>query len=115
MKNFKIFATFVFVVLMLNAVPALAQAATAIHTCQELQDINNDLDGDYVLANDIDCSGGTFIPIGTISYFDYYPFTGTFNGNDHAINGLNIPDSYSHPAGLFARLSTATVSNLVLA
>lgn len=28
-----------------------------ISTCQDLMDINNDLDGNYILMNDIDCGG----------------------------------------------------------
>jgi hypothetical protein len=67
----------------------LLEGSIPISTCEDLQDINNDLSGDYYLASDIDCShivpespcppncGPGFVPIGN----DMSPFTGTFDGN----------------------------------
>ncbi|OYT33739.1 MAG: hypothetical protein B6U87_03005, partial [Candidatus Aenigmarchaeota archaeon ex4484_52] len=56
----------------------------AISTCQELQDINKNLAGDYYMANDIDCSdtinwnkGKGFEPIQF--------FAGLLDGEGHKI------------------------------
>ena len=65
-----------------------ASSATAITTCEELQNISNNLSGDYYLAYDINCSGFDygdgkgFMPIGT--------FSGTFDGRGHRITNLYI-------------------------
>ncbi|MCD6456248.1 MAG: hypothetical protein J7K81_05605 [Methanophagales archaeon] len=66
--------------------PALANG-TPITTCQELQNMKNDLTADYYLANDIDCSGFDcgdegegFMPIGWSS-----KFTGKFDGKGYKI------------------------------
>ncbi len=57
-----------------------------ITTCQQLQDINKSLKSNYVLANDIDCSGFKFKPIGSgIDYFD-----GTLDGDYNKIIDLEI-------------------------
>ncbi len=38
-------------------------ATITISNCDELQNINSKLDGNYVLINDINCFGKNFIPI----------------------------------------------------
>jgi hypothetical protein len=78
--------------LALAFLPQPALAATPITTCAELQNIRNNLAGDYYLANDIDCSGFDygdgkgFMPIGT----EGTKFTGTFDGKGHKITHLYI-------------------------
>jgi hypothetical protein len=72
----------VLLLLALALLPQPALAATPITNCTELQNIHNNLAGDYYLANDIDCSGfdygdgKEFMPIGNWSS----KFTGTFDG-----------------------------------
>ena len=82
--------------------PALA--ATPITTCTELQNIRNNLAGDYYLANDIDCSctsdwngGAGFEPIGTSGS----KFTGTFDGKGYKITNLYINRPSTYNVGLF--------------
>ena len=76
--------------------PALAQ--TAVTTCAELQNIKDNLGGNYYLANDIDCSGfGNFEPIGTESS----KFTGTFDGKGYKITNLYINRPSTDNVGLF--------------
>ena len=77
---------------------------TGITTCEELQDMKNDLSGNYFLANDIDCSctagwneGAGFEPIGNLSN----PFTGTFDGRGHKITNLYINRPSTWHVGLF--------------
>lgn len=80
-----------------------------IETCQDLQDINNDLDAFYVLANDIDCSitsswnsGAGFEPIGSHDN----PFLGDLDGDYNTINNLFVDTSGlgNTPGGLFDRI-----------
>jgi hypothetical protein len=70
----------------------------------------------YVLANDIDASGTAnwnsgagFKPIGDSSH----PFTGSFNGQSHTIDGLTIDRSSEILVGLFG-INYGTISNLTL-
>ncbi|MEI7689293.1 MAG: GLUG motif-containing protein, partial [Candidatus Nomurabacteria bacterium] len=101
-------------------------SGTAITSCSELQDMNNDVTLSYYLANDIDCSetttwnsGAGFMPIGyTYDNSTSTPygsnFTGTFNGNGHTISNLyiNLPTYYD--VGLFGETSGATIENVGL-
>jgi len=81
-----------------------------ISSVEELQWAANDLDGYYVLVNDIDASGYAFEPIGDINN----EFSGTFDGQSYAITNLSITTSQDF-AGLFAELEDgATVRNLEL-
>lgn len=82
-----------------------------ISTPEELDAVRNDLDGNYMLANDIDMSGFyTFEPIGNETDG---AFTGTFDGNGYAIIDLDLNyDSYKY-VGLFGYLD-GNVSNITL-
>jgi len=67
--------------------------AILIHNVAELQAMNNDLFGEYELANDIDATetitwngGAGFIPIGK----EFNNFMGKFNGKGHKITNLYI-------------------------
>ncbi len=66
---------------------------TAISSCAELQNMNNNLANDYFLASDIDCSdtvnwnsGEGFEPVGT----SVAPFTGSLDGAGYTISNLII-------------------------
>jgi len=77
-----------------------------IYNVQDLQDVNNHLSAYYVLANDIDCSGFDFVPIGE--------FTGNFDGKNHKILNLSIDNgTNTTDAGLFSDLTDAIVKNIV--
>ncbi len=41
-----------------------------------------------------------------------FPFTGSYNGQGHFINGLGVSFPYLHGGGLFGYISGATISNL---
>lgn len=75
-----------------------------ITTCNQLGQVNNDLGAYFVLANDIDCSGvtsgPTTFPIGATS-----SFSGSFDGQGHAITGLVINSPSTSYVGLFSKLS----------
>ena len=90
--------------LLLVFLPQPVLAATQITTCTELQNIRDDLGGEYYLGNDIDCTGTSgwnggagFVPIGNGSN----NFTGTFDGQGYKITGLYINRSSSDFVGLF--------------
>ena len=107
-----------------------------INSCLELQDMNKHLDGNYILATNIDCyaathaggllynGGAGFYPIGDCGG-DYcnnlydnsdVPFTGNFNGNNHTISGLliNRPSNVSQGLSGTALFGYATgnISNI---
>lgn len=81
--------------------------AIQISTPQDLDNIRNNLYGDYELVNDIDMSGwGNWTPIEN--------FYGTLNGNGHVIKNLTVNKSGGY-AGLFAHLRGGSkVENLGL-
>ncbi len=104
--------------LFLLALAACASAQTMITTCQELQDMNLDLAGNYALANDIDCSatsgwnsGAGFEPVGNFTA----QFTGSLDGQNYQITDLAIDRSSTDYVGLFGfASSTAAISSLGL-
>src|SRR5262249_16372095 len=83
---------------------------TLVHNATELDHIRTDLAGAYCLANDIDMSSvANFVPIGNLDT----PFTGTLDGNSHAISNLKIGTSATFQ-GLFGVLVGGTVKDLNL-
>lgn len=79
--------------------------------CIDLQDIQNNLSGNYRLYSDIDCSdtinwnsGAGFLPIGT--------YTGTFDGYNHTISNLYIRRLTTDNVGLFSIISSGTAKNV---
>lgn len=82
-----------------------------ISTPQQLNNVRNNLSGDYELVNDIDMSGfGNFIPIGTSSS----RFKGKFNGNGYVIKNLTVNNGNNGYSGLFGYCDGATIQNLGL-
>lgn len=80
-----------------------------ITTAKQLQDINNDLSGCYVLTADIDLAQMDFAPIGGDA--ETGSFSGVFDGNGHTISNLNVfAGKY---AGLFG-CNEGIIKNVVL-
>lgn len=77
---------------------AVTVGKTKIYTLSQLDAIRNDLEGDYVLMNDIDATetatwndGAGWEPIGGETlHIPYQGFRGTFDGNGYTISGLYI-------------------------
>ena len=93
---------------------------TTVTTAEGLRAMAEDMAGEYELGCDIDLSGVSWIPLGTsASQSTSSPalFTGTLNGNGHAIKNLTITrdttDNYNF-VGLFGRLGACTTQNLVI-
>jgi Bacterial cadherin-like domain/The GLUG motif len=83
---------------------------TVIYTISDLQAIQSDLSGYYVLGADIDAAGYNFTPIGRASN----PFTGILDGQGHTISNLTINLS-ADEVGLFGDIgTTGVVQNLGL-
>jgi PKD repeat protein len=62
-----------------------------ISTCQELQNMQNDLDASYELVNDVDCSGFTgFSSIGKLTTSQSNPFLGSLYGQGYVVKNLTI-------------------------
>ena len=98
-----------------------------ISTKEQLDHIREHLDASFVLTDDVVftpddfAEGGAFYnsgagwePIGNWEI----PFTGTFNGNGHAIEGMNVSMSETTQldacAGLFGKIEKATIQNVRL-
>ena len=67
-----------------------------IYTMEDLENIRNDLDGKYILMNDLTFADGDapFTPIGSRQEH----FTGRFDGNGYVIRGLVIEAEQETPA-----------------
>ncbi|MHA1288071.1 MAG: hypothetical protein ACTSPB_11775, partial [Candidatus Thorarchaeota archaeon] len=79
-----------------------------ISTIRDLQDVGTELDSDFLLINNIDCTptslwnnGDGFLPIGNSSN----PFNGSINGNGYSIRNLHI-NSLNNSVGLFSVISS---------
>lgn len=103
----KLFSLIVLLILLEST--AVAQM---ISDCTGLQNMNNNLAGNYALAHDVDCSatvtwnaGAGFVPIGSSST----PFAGTFNGQNYAIYNLTINLPAGTNVGLFGYVNGANV------
>jgi len=86
-----------------------------INDCNQLYLMRNNLSGNYLLKENIDCenfdpdgAATTFSPIGDNST----PFTGNLNGNDYNISNLEIDDSATSFIALFGETSSSTINNV---
>lgn len=81
-----------------------AEEPYLIRTKQQLENINNDPAGHYLLTEDLDFSGESFEQIGTQT-----TFTGVFDGGGHTVSGfVGTPETGS---GLFTA-NHGTIQNL---
>lgn len=75
-----------------------------IASCQQLQNMQEELASSFVLINDIDCSAFEgFESVGDLAT----PFTGSFNGDGHTVSSLSINGSY----GLFGDVDGADITD----
>ena len=80
-----------------------------ISSCQELQDMNQNLTGYYTLVSNIDCSGFNFSAVGNLAA----KFRGQLDGGSHTILNL-VPADGSFAIGLFGATDGAVIKNLKL-
>ena len=91
-------------VVRLSEEEALAQGYTLIKTADELQAMQDNLSGKYILMNDIDLAGYDWTAVGTYDN----PFAGEFNGNGYVISNLTINEPTKYNQGLFGNCSAGT-------
>ena len=90
---------------------------TSICTLQDLDNIRNNLAGNYKQTCNIDLSGYNWIPIGNLIFNyntqTYYgdPFTGVFDGNGYTISNLHYDNPLEDGVGLFA-YSSGLIKNV---
>ena len=89
---------------------AIAQGYTIITTADELQAMQDNLSGKYILMNNIDLEGYDWAPVGTTAN----PFLGEFNGNGYVISNLKIIRPDENDLGVFGYTGTSSISNLGL-
>lgn len=85
-----------------------------LSTPDDLDKVRYDMTGDYVLANDIDMTGRSFVPFGIVNNTNAGKFTGTFDGKGHTIKGLRYDVSDKGEVGLFSQTDNATIKNLII-
>lgn len=92
-----------------------------IKSIEELQNINNNLSGNYALGTNIDASstklwdnGAGFKPIGIEEKKGGLEFTGIFNGLGHIISDLTINRPQDEFVGLFGHTRMASITNVGL-
>ncbi|MBU6266111.1 MAG: filamentous hemagglutinin N-terminal domain-containing protein [Sphingomonadales bacterium] len=90
------------------------------HTGTDLQGMQSNLSGNYVLGADIDASatsgwngGAGFSPIGDNSQF-WARFNGAFDGLGHTISNLTVNRPGYNWQGLFGYVGSGTISNVAL-
>jgi VCBS repeat-containing protein len=82
-----------------------------INNLSDLQAIQNNLSGYYVLGANIDAAGFSFTPIGGAAN----PFTGIFDGQGYTISNLTINNVSNTDSGLFGDIGAiGTVRNVGL-
>lgn len=88
-----------------------------IHNAEELKSVANDLQADYILANDIDLADEEWTPLGAGTT----GFEGSFDGNGYTITGMKITKAAMCPGafgyysanGLFT-VNRGTIRNLTV-
>lgn len=84
---------------------AQANENIRITNCQDLQNIEANLDGDYYLDNDIDCKGFNFKTIPGV-------FTGSIDGQYHTVSHLTTTAESNNDGGMFSAIHTVDVFNI---
>lgn len=102
-------------VFIVNAETEIPEGYTPIYTAEDLNNIRNDLDGKYILMNDIDLSAyDNWIPIGSSDA----PFKGELNGNGKSVLNLTVKDYQVSEnkiyVGMFSSMSSCSVTDLNL-
>ena len=82
-----------------------------IHNQEELSLVDKHMGHNFILSNDITLTGNWKV-LG-LGADDDIPLTGTFDGNNHTISGLNVSKNGYNGIGLFA-LNQGTIKNLKL-
>lgn len=97
-------------IVTLASAQSASPACTPVRTAVDLNRIRDDLADHYCLTRNIDAGSiANFLPIGSSEA----PFTGTLNGNGHAIRNLTISSSLPE-VGLFGHIANGAIKSLRL-
>ncbi len=88
----------------ISAEEAQNEGYTVITNADELQAMQNDTNGKYILMADIDLTGYDWEPISD--------FSGEFNGNGYTISNLYVNNNTYDYYGFFRRIENATIENV---
>lgn len=88
----------------ISAEEAQNEGYTVITNADELQAMQNDTSGKYILMADIDLTGYDWEPISD--------FSGEFNGNGYTISNLYVNNNTYDYYGFFRRIENATIENV---
>jgi len=114
-KTYLLTTIYLGLLFLLSTTGVAAQDVTEISNVQELQNMEDNLDGDYILVDDINASGFDFEPIGEANITDTEAqFTGSFDGNGHTISNLSIDRPNESGVGLFGGIWNASVKDVRL-
>ena len=105
--SYDVSGDFIAEVKVLSEDEAIKEGYTIIRTPDELQAMQDDLDGKYILMNDIDLAGYAWTAVG----IDGNAFTGELNGNGFVIHNLTI-NSAAVSQGLFGYTTNAVLKNI---
>lgn len=110
-KHFMLFFLIILIILS-NPSTVFSDRAIPIYTQKDLEQIANNLSGNYKLMKDITMTG-VWKPIGDGVWNTYKPeyFTGTLDGNGHVIRNLKFDFSSDGYTGIF-KVNGGTIKNL---
>lgn len=81
-----------------------------ITSCAGLQEIRDDLTANYIIMNDINCTGVDWVPIGSNPGDT---LTGVLDGDGHTVSNISmVTSSGGNFAGFFGSIDGGTVKNL---
>ncbi|MFR9533071.1 MAG: GLUG motif-containing protein, partial [Rikenellaceae bacterium] len=84
---------------------------TPIYSVLDLNNVRNNLSGNYILMNDLNLSSyDNWAPIGSS---EESSFSGIFDGGGHTVTGLTI-NSTDYYQGLFGYVNCGSISNLII-
>lgn len=90
---------------------AIGQGYICITNEEEFNDIRNNLEGKYILMDNIDLvSFGSWSPIGSSTA----PFSGELNGNNFTISNMSITNYSTLDVGLFGVVRSGVFQNITL-
>ena len=93
-----------------DEITEVPEGYTPIYTAEDLYNIRNDLDGKYIMMNDIDLSVyENWEPIGTSET----PFTGELDGDGKSVFNMTIKGKYTETDNLYFAMFTAIKNSTI--
>ena len=96
-----------------NGNVTISTAEGLIYFAKKANAGNNFAGKTVTLANDIDLNNELWTPIGIYDDTTTH-FKGTFDGQNHAVAGLNVVESNTNGVGFFGKVYTGTIKNLTV-